>query len=68
MRGVVEVDVGLRGAVQGQRPGVRPLPVGDQLGEAAVDGLGEGLRLAVGLAVRSFPGARATARRTSTCH
>src|SRR5690606_11986444 len=40
---VVRVDVRLRGAVDQQRPGPGPLPVGQELGEPAVDALGDGL-------------------------
>ena len=34
---VIEVDVGLRGAVQQQRPGAGPVGVGHELGHAGVD-------------------------------
>ena len=57
VRGVVEVHVGLRGAVEQQRPAVRALTVGYELGEAAVDRRGDGLLPALGpLAVAPRPG------------
>lgn len=63
VRRIVEVHVGLRGAVQEQRPRARALTVGDEFGEAAVHRLGDGLLLALGpLAVARAPG------RSSTCH
>jgi len=37
--GVVEIDVRLRRPVDQQCPGTRPVPVGYELGEPAVDGL-----------------------------
>jgi hypothetical protein len=37
VRRVVEVDVGLRGAVDVQRDGARPVGVRGQLGDAVVD-------------------------------
>src|SRR5690606_15034106 len=46
VRRVVQVDVRLRGTVDQQRPGPRAVPVGDELGESAVDVLGDGLRAA----------------------
>ena len=48
IRRVVEVDMRLRGTVDEQRPGVRALTVGYQLGQPAVDLRDDGLGAAPG--------------------
>ncbi|GAA3364501.1 hypothetical protein GCM10017744_063540 [Streptomyces antimycoticus] len=53
IRGIVEIDMRLRLAVEQQRPAARPVPVRHELGEPPVDGCGD--RLGAAPSRRSAP-------------